>query len=200
MSDVSPECAATRTSADRSEFMGSRPGFPSRSDAAALMLTIGSSPGGVVPSFVAAFSKLSVARDGDRRGTKPYRLLGLQRPDIERPSGHQKKRDEIDRVGLRRRDRPPHKTSYHSRRTGFVFHAVVLREMGRDGKWQMDQMLSAPPAEDSFRSIESASSAERLSAEETIRMRLPMVSINKPNASGAMACAIRAGAPMMPRR
>ena len=50
------------------------------------------------------------------------------------------------------------------------------------------------------RSSDSASSADRLSAEETIRTRLPMLSISRPNASGAAACAIRAGAPMMPSR
>src|SRR5829696_2689797 len=50
------------------------------------------------------------------------------------------------------------------------------------------------------RSKLSASSAERLSADDTIRMRLPMTSIKRLNASGAPACAIRAGAPMIPRR
>jgi hypothetical protein len=39
-----------------------------------------------------------------------------------------------------------------------------------------------------------------LSAEDTIRTRLPMTSISRLNASGAPACAIRAGAPMIPRR
>src|SRR6202048_4173064 len=51
-----------------------------------------------------------------------------------------------------------------------------------------------------LRSNDSANSADRLSAEETIRMRLPMVSIKRPNASGAAACAIRAGAPGPPPR
>ena len=51
-----------------------------------------------------------------------------------------------------------------------------------------------------FPNKDSANSADRLSAEETIRMRLPIVSISNPNASGAAACAIRAGAPMMPSR
>jgi len=51
-----------------------------------------------------------------------------------------------------------------------------------------------------FRSMNSASSAERLSADETIKTRLPMMSISRLNANGAAACAIRAGAPMMPSR
>ena len=50
------------------------------------------------------------------------------------------------------------------------------------------------------RSRHNASSAARLSAEDTIRTRLPMLSISSPKASGATACAIRAGAPMMPSR
>jgi Co/Zn/Cd efflux system component len=39
----------------------------------------------------------------------------------------------------------------------------------------------------------SAPSAARLSAEETIRTPPPITSINSPNSSGAPACAIRAG-------
>ena len=46
----------------------------------------------------------------------------------------------------------------------------------------------------------TAASADRLRAEETISTFAPMTSIKRPKASGATACAIRAGAPMMPRR
>jgi hypothetical protein len=63
-----------------------------------------------------------------------------------------------------------------------------------------DTMASFAAAREPDRSRNSASSAERLSAEETIRTRLPMTSIKRLNSSGAAACAIRAGAPMMPRR
>src|SRR6185437_6550923 len=50
------------------------------------------------------------------------------------------------------------------------------------------------------RNRHSAANAARLSAEDTINVRLPMRSINRPNANGAAACAIRAGAPIRPRR
>jgi len=45
----------------------------------------------------------------------------------------------------------------------------------------------------------SASSAERLSADDTIRTPLPMTSISRLNASGAPAGMIRAGAPIDPQ-
>src|SRR6267378_3319074 len=70
----------------------------------------------------------SVARGGDGWGAKPDRLLRLQRSDVKRQAGHQEKTDEVHRIGLRRRDRPPHKFPYRGCRAGFLFHAGVLLE------------------------------------------------------------------------
>src|SRR5882672_9415 len=137
----------------------------------------------------------SIARCGYRWRSHPDRLLRLQRADVERQAGDQEKTDEIDRIGLRRRDRPTRKTSDDGCWTGFVFHVEVLLETARNWKRQCNQGAAG-----SLRSRNSASRAERLSAEETISTRLPIASINRPNARGAAACAIRAGAPIMPRR
>src|SRR5229473_7431635 len=87
-----------------------------------------------VPCYVIA---ASVARGGDGRGTEADRLLRLQRADIERRSRDQEKTDQINRVGLRRRDRPPRKTPDDSRRSSFLFHGVLLLEMARNWKGQM---------------------------------------------------------------
>src|SRR5216684_6267355 len=92
----------------------------------------------------------SVARGGDGRGTEADRLLRLQRADIERRSRNQEKTDEINRVGLRRRNRPPRKTPDDSRRSGFLFHGVLLLEMARNWKGQIRRRsahfaVTAPP-------------------------------------------------------
>src|SRR5450631_4918183 len=76
----------------------------------------------------------SVARCGDRRRTETHRLLGPQAADVERRPGDQEESHEIHHIGLRWRDRPPHNTSDDGSWTGFVFHAVLLLEMVRDGK------------------------------------------------------------------
>src|SRR5258708_33981615 len=65
----------------------------------------------------------SVARRRHRRWTQPHGLLRLQRADVERRSCNQEKADEVDHIGLRRRDRPPHKFSDRCCRTGPFFHA-----------------------------------------------------------------------------
>jgi hypothetical protein len=140
----------------------------------------------------------SIARRGDRRRAQANRLLRPQRSHIERQSRDQEKTDKIKRIGLRRRDRLPQKSSERRPRIGVVFHAAVL--LDTEGNWKGPMPVSAHPAAGFFGSSESASSAERLSADETIRMRLPMASIRRPNANGAIACAIRAGAPIMPSR
>jgi hypothetical protein len=140
----------------------------------------------------------SVPRRGDRRRTQANRLLWPQRSHIERQSRDQEKADKIKRIGLRRRDRPPPKASDRRTRIAVVFHAAVL--LDTVGNWKGPNAVSPHPAAGFFGSSESASSAERLSADETIRTRLPMAPIRRPNANGAIACAIRAGAPMMPRR
>src|ERR1700733_14795222 len=132
-----------------------------------------------------------------RRRTEAHRLLRSQATDIERRPRHQEQRDQVDHIGLRRRDRPAYHASEDGGRTGFVFHAVLLLEMLREWKRKVP---GGQGAGGSCRSSDSASSAERLSAEETIRTRLPMVSISRPNTNGAAACAMRAGAPMMPSR
>src|SRR5712691_7031150 len=90
----------------------------------------------------------SVARGGDGWGTQPDRLLRLQRSDVKRQSGHQEKTDEVDRIGLRRRNRPPHKFPYRRCRAGFVFHARVLLETTLiwKGKCIRRYALTAPPA------------------------------------------------------
>jgi hypothetical protein len=98
----------------------------------------------------------------------------------------------------RRRDRPSRKSFDSSGRAGPFFHAAVLLETVRN--WKGKYARAHHVAAGSFFSRDSASRAERLSADETIRTRLPIVSISKPNANGAAACAIRAGAPIMPRR
>jgi hypothetical protein len=140
----------------------------------------------------------SIARGGNRRWTQACRLLRPQRSHIERQSGHQEKTDKIKRIGLRRRDRPPQKSSDRGSRIGVVFHAAVL--LDTEGNWKR-QIQSTPYAVAGFPgSSSNARSADRLRAEETIRTRLPMESIRRPNANGAIACAIRAGAPIMPRR
>ena len=73
--------------------------------------------------------QVSVARGGDGWGAEPDRLLRLQRSNVKRQSGDQEKTDEVHRIGLRRRDRPPHKISHRRCRAGFFFHAEVLLEM-----------------------------------------------------------------------
>src|ERR1700687_1470717 len=88
---------------------------------------------------------ISVARRRYRRRTQPDGLLRLQRANVERRSCNQEKTDEIDRVGLRRRDRPPHKTSDRRSRTGVVFHAGVLLETDRDWKGNVWVYLTVTP-------------------------------------------------------
>src|SRR6266576_2604626 len=90
----------------------------------------------------------SVARGGDGWRSQPDRLLRLQRSDVKRQSGDQEKTDEVDRIGLRRRDRPPHKFPYRRCRAGFLFHAGVLLEMVLiwKGKCIRRYALTAPPA------------------------------------------------------
>src|SRR5258708_6103418 len=79
----------------------------------------------------------SVAQGGDWRGPEADRLLRLQRADIDGRPRNQEETYEIDRVGLRRRDRPPRKPSDDSCRSGFLFHGVLLLEMPRNWKGQM---------------------------------------------------------------
>src|ERR1700694_2560410 len=152
---------------------------------------------GVASRFIPA--NPSIARGGDRRRTHADRLLRLEAPDIKRSAGDQEKTEEVDRNRLRRRRRPPHKILESHRRFGLFFHRKVLLETVRNWKRQMAQVDSpvTPPV---FRSMNSASRADRLSAEDTIRTRLPISSIRRPNARGAAACAIRAGARMMQSR
>lgn len=76
----------------------------------------------------------SLVRRGDRRGSDAAGLLRLQRTGIEREPGDQDKRDEVHRIGLRRRRRPSRQASDRSCRTGVVRHAVVLLETTGDGK------------------------------------------------------------------
>ena len=68
----------------------------------------------------------SIARDRDRWRTQADGLLRPQRSDVERQSGNQEKTDEIHRIGLRRRDRPPHESFDRRYWIGVVFHAAVL--------------------------------------------------------------------------
>ena len=139
--------------------------------------------------------RVSVARRRYRRRTDADRFFRLQRAGVERKPADQDKADEIDRNGLRQGRRPSHEIPDRGGLAGFIFHAIVLLEIVSDGKPVCGQGTAG-----CCRSRPSASRAARLSAEVTIRTRLPMVSISKPNANGATACAIRAGAPMMPRR
>src|SRR6266446_7924549 len=76
----------------------------------------------------------SIARGGDRRRTQANRLLRPQRSDIERQSGDQEKTDEIHRIGLRRRDRPPPKSSDRRLRIAVFFHSAVLLDTA--GNWK----------------------------------------------------------------
>src|ERR1700716_2970551 len=85
---------------------------------------------------------VSVARCGHRRGAHAERPLRLSRPRIERESGNQEKTDEIDRIGLRRRDRPSRKTWDASCRAGLFFHAAVLLETARDWKGKLPKMYA----------------------------------------------------------
>ena len=68
----------------------------------------------------------ALSRRGYRRRPHADRLLRLERAGIERQSGHQEQTDQIHRIGLRRRDRPPRKTSDRRRYAGFVFHPPML--------------------------------------------------------------------------
>ena len=78
--------------------------------------------------------------------------------------------------------------------------ASFLRERCREGKGEFALRPHGRDWGGSSRSRNSASNAARLSADETIRTRLPIASISRPNSNGAAACAIRAGAPIRPRR
>src|SRR5439155_4651691 len=97
-------------------------------------------------SIVVEFAKTSVARHGDRRRTEADGLLRPQRSHIERQSGHQEKTDKINRIGLRRRDRPPQKSSDRRHRIAVVFHAAVLLDMQGNWKGQIRSSLTPPPA------------------------------------------------------
>src|SRR5882757_6546434 len=72
-------------------------------------------------------------RRGYRRRTEAHGLLRPQRPDVERSSGHQEQRDQIDRIGLRRRDRPLHKT-LGCGALRFFFHAVLCVKGNAKGR------------------------------------------------------------------
>src|SRR6266481_2474941 len=87
----------------------------------------------------------SIARRGDRRRTQADGLLRLQRPGVERQSGHQEKTDKIKRIGLRRRDRPSQKSSDRCHRIAVVFHAAVLLDTGGNWKGQIRSALTASP-------------------------------------------------------
>ena len=86
-------------------------------------------------SRVIGMIRLSVARGGDRRGTADG-ILRLQRTGVKRQSRHQQEGEEINRIGLRRGDCPPHQASGRCG-AGIVFHAVFLRETARNWKGQL---------------------------------------------------------------
>src|SRR5258706_16394646 len=78
-----------------------------------------------------------IPRCGDRRRTQACGLLRPQRSRIERQSQDQEKTDEIDRIRLRRGDRPPHKSSDRRHWIGIVRHGAVLLEAEGNWKGQM---------------------------------------------------------------
>src|SRR2546429_4287288 len=88
----------------------------------------------------------SITRCRDRRRTQADGLLRPQRSHIERQSSDQEKTDKIKRIGLRRRDRPPQKSSDRRHRIAVVFHAAVLLDTEANWKGQIRSSLTPPPA------------------------------------------------------
>lgn len=123
-------------------------------------------------------------------------FFGFQRPRIERRPKNEEK-DQRDGIGLRRRDCPPRKASDISCRTGLVFHRGVVRETDAEGKGEMPPFSRKT---DDRRAPEQRRKRRKAERGGDDHDALPMLSINRPKASGAAACAIRAGAPMMPSR
>src|SRR3954447_19938551 len=78
----------------------------------------------------------STTRHGRRgHGWRPQAgwLFRLQRAGVEGADKNHNQADEIDEIGLRRGDCPPPKAVVRGP-TGFIFHAVLLRQPGEDEK------------------------------------------------------------------
>lgn len=149
------------------------------------------------PEFYDWIASALIARRRDRGRADVGRLLRLQCAGIKRKQVDQDEDDEVHAIGLRRRSRPPHQTP-QTAGIGLFSHDARCARKGarREG-------LNDPLSRYARRSLgmkNRTASADRLRADETIRIPLPMTSMSRPKINGAMACAIRAGAPMMPSR
>jgi len=125
------------------------------------------------------------------RCQRPFSASACRRKMTLRPP---EQGDQIDRIGLRRRDRHCTRLFGPVGPVWFSMACFCAKAVLREGQKRAQHSRLGRSRPVTHRN--SASSAARLSAEETMRTRLPMVSIRRLNSSGAAACAIRAGAPI----
>lgn len=140
----------------------------------------------------------SVARSRHRRLLWIRRLLRLECAGVERENPDQDDSKQIDAVGLGSRGRPACDLPEAGGQAGFVAHSVFCAKQPGQGSSNRSALPQADLRSGCTRN--SAANAERLSADDTIRTRAPMISMRRLKASGASACAMRAGAPMIPSR
>src|SRR5258705_13225924 len=112
----------------------------------------------------------SLVRYGRRWRRQADGVLRLHGADVERRHKDQDQGAKVERIGLRWRDRQLQKGLAVGWLFAVVFHVVFLRETGREGKRKTCNHASGRGGWLGTRN--RASSANRLSADDTIRTRL----------------------------